>query len=891
MKASASSEEGKQEEEEEGPSAGNNLITLSDALEFSGEDDVQQIRELVLRNLDAKDFHPDCAHVLTQLEVLSLSHNNFQTLHKFEGMQNLVELNLNFNQVTSLSGLKCHGLRKLFLSNNRVSSLDYLRNFPALDTLCLYRNSVPDLDAALGILKKLKKLRCLDLDGNPCVLKKKGYKHYIIRALPRVDQLDGDTVQTLDRELSELFFSSQNEANKSASKQETEALVRPSTAPSGLGAPLRQPLGMVGSSSGRDPFSKSPALRGQVKLFRSDFLNNNPILLEYLANETLETPMVNPMEEMRKMQSDAVDADETEHQRTVARAKELSERAKNGEGLQLPQRGGASFVGRLRGLGQPGQNPRDSMGAGGPSGSTKLRSSSAPFPKPPIARGPSPDSSSSNDRPGSGGSSGGSRQQSPLDPSDPHTTIRKLLSLVQVLQVEKEQLQKDVEQEKGCSVDDLMVENRRMRVENANMFVLSEENKALRKKVAVYKAQAEQHNDKHREHNSHRHLSPPSPSSLSSAPSAATQKLEDENRQLQFRLQRANEELELLRTLPMQASSFSATPGDSFTDEMARPKTAAQVLEECEGFDDEITDLIKRNEKSLKGIRRDLKKAKKELGEAPPSKGAALATARRSSKSDKGAGKSDKYTKLAKGERKSDKYSKIARGEVAEKKSGASAADKYSKIARGESKLRPRTPGGLRGSEGEKGERAGTPTAAEAKAKAARARASEAGASMYSEAKQSSGSGLASGSSGTNLLGKTLDSAQDVTDAMKAVAEAQAEMEVLAKARAILETRSGRRPEEEDGEDESESESEDESEEDESEEDDLLIDEKSTGQGVGGGAPKVGRQKRTETAEEKENQDNGRLTRKRSSKSKSKQSHAPDILVIDGSDYVGEYVE
>ena len=77
--------------------AGSHLITLSDALELSGEDDVQQIRELVLRGLDAKDFHPDCAHVLTQVEVLSLSHNAFQHLRKFEPMQNLVELNLNFN--------------------------------------------------------------------------------------------------------------------------------------------------------------------------------------------------------------------------------------------------------------------------------------------------------------------------------------------------------------------------------------------------------------------------------------------------------------------------------------------------------------------------------------------------------------------------------------------------------------------------------------------------------------------------------------------------------------------------------------------------------------------------------------------------------------------------
>jgi hypothetical protein len=72
---------------------------------------------------------------------------------------------------------------------------------------------------------------------------------------------------------------------------------------------------------------------------------------------------------------------------------------------------------------------------------------------------------------------------------------------------------------------------------------------------------------------------------------------------------------------------------------------------------------------------------------------------------------------------------------------------------------------------------------------------------------------------------------------------------------------------------------------------DLLIDEeKSSGERTRGAA----REKRTETAEEKENQGNSGIARKRRSSSKSsktKVKHAPDILVIDGSDYVGEYVE
>merc|ERR1719231_1342334 len=100
--------------------------------------------------------------------------------------------------------------------------------FPEIHTLCLYRNCIPDVEEALTSLKRLHKLRELDLDGNPCVLKRRGYKHHMIRGLPRLEQLDGEAVQPLDRELSELFFASES---KSISKQSTNIeSARPSTA-------------------------------------------------------------------------------------------------------------------------------------------------------------------------------------------------------------------------------------------------------------------------------------------------------------------------------------------------------------------------------------------------------------------------------------------------------------------------------------------------------------------------------------------------------------------------------------------------------------------------------------------------------------------------------------
>jgi hypothetical protein len=90
----------------------------------------------------------------------------------------------------------------------------------------------------------------------------------------------------------------------------------------------------------------------------------------------------------------------------------------------------------------------------------------------------------------------------------------------------------------------------------------------------------------------------------------------------QKQLQQKNEDLELMKQVPVSDALELSMDGSC-----PRPKTAAQVLdfagsrfvleeideagfcltqvlEECEGYDDEISDLIKRNEHSLKQIRR-----------------------------------------------------------------------------------------------------------------------------------------------------------------------------------------------------------------------------------------------------------------------------------------------
>ena len=82
------------------------LISLCTVLDASGEDIPENVRELMLRNTQYGGFDADCAPALQRFEVLSLSHGRFADLSQFAEMGALVEVNLNFNGVSSLAGLR-----------------------------------------------------------------------------------------------------------------------------------------------------------------------------------------------------------------------------------------------------------------------------------------------------------------------------------------------------------------------------------------------------------------------------------------------------------------------------------------------------------------------------------------------------------------------------------------------------------------------------------------------------------------------------------------------------------------------------------------------------------------------------------------------------------------
>ncbi|GIL76723.1 hypothetical protein Vretimale_8805 [Volvox reticuliferus] len=176
-------------------------------LALTGEEALEDIRELTLRNHKLQSFDQGETARLINLQVMSLSHNLLSSLAGFQHLKHLVSLNLNFNALTSLEGISsCTALQHLFVANNRVRDVSPLVPCTNLTTLHLFRNNIANLDMTMVVLAALPKLRELELAGNPCSLAP-DYKHRVVLQL-ELQSIDGDGITQLDYDLANEYFAS-----------------------------------------------------------------------------------------------------------------------------------------------------------------------------------------------------------------------------------------------------------------------------------------------------------------------------------------------------------------------------------------------------------------------------------------------------------------------------------------------------------------------------------------------------------------------------------------------------------------------------------------------------------------------------------------------------------
>lgn len=224
--------------------------------------------------------------------------------------------------------------------------------------------------------------------------------------LPRLKTLDGDQITQLDKELAEDFVVHGSVGKNNAKKaRKPSSEFRPFTAPA-VGARggdrFRDSRWDPSTPKAFDPFTSKEMPKGNVRLFRDDFLNNHPILLEYLVEDAHEG---SPLDGM----SGVVD-------QTRAKFRDRDEE----DGVTGDGDVSAGFVGKMRNA-NPLRNADGTIDTSDPAAPTENgeHAATSHLVRPPTA------SSSSNVQ----------TSHFSIDPSDPKTTIRKLLKHIEILMV------------------------------------------------------------------------------------------------------------------------------------------------------------------------------------------------------------------------------------------------------------------------------------------------------------------------------------------------------------------------------------------------------------------------------------------------------------------------
>ncbi|DAZ95284.1 TPA: hypothetical protein N0F65_007774 [Lagenidium giganteum] len=541
-------------------------LTSDMVISAAGIYDMTSAKELILRDEGIDWIDEQCAQNLVSLEILSLSHNKLTSLDHFQYFTHLIELNLNFNRISSIDNLQCIELEKLFLANNRVSDITPLKAFSKLTTLSLYGNQICDLSACLHVCRSLAKLRSLDLGGNPCSSGDhvQEYKFEVIRLLPRLKELDGDQITQLDKDLTEEYVTQKHSKRR--------GVVRPFTAPVPTNTTIDRNAQFWGKNAQSAGSAKGSLLqRGPVRLFRDDFLNNHPIMLEYLAQDVHETAQV----DTETVVHDAKTKFQDTHDDETIEALEAAA-ARSGKGFVEKMRSSNPLP---RGMDDPQIETED----GGQQRKQAFVSPASTPRRPPTAAGMAGTSSSHLE----------------VDPSDPKMTIRKLLQHIEVL---NETLASYRDRQLEARNEALREEISRLQIENNNIPILQDQIKAL-------KIQAD--------------MAPTSTNAT--ADQSRIQALEAENAMLK----RENEKL---RASMLECRSSKASASSSATErtqavsievdesdgdtigELTTRRLAddAELLEESAVLDMELTELILQNEVSLEMIRHEINSTKKE---------------------------------------------------------------------------------------------------------------------------------------------------------------------------------------------------------------------------------------------------------------------------------------
>ncbi|KAM4033848.1 leucine-rich repeat-containing protein 46 [Anomaloglossus baeobatrachus] len=147
---------------------------------------------IVRRNLRPELGAPqDVSQALLHLHTVRLDREGITTLQNLEMVKEVHSLYLQENLIKKIENVDAlKNLRFLSLSWNKVEEIQNIRCLTSLQFLDISHNLIKNLDA--GELPQ--SLVILNLTGNPCT-KAKDYRQQVLKALPVIQQLDGETLK------------------------------------------------------------------------------------------------------------------------------------------------------------------------------------------------------------------------------------------------------------------------------------------------------------------------------------------------------------------------------------------------------------------------------------------------------------------------------------------------------------------------------------------------------------------------------------------------------------------------------------------------------------------------------------------------------------------------
>jgi hypothetical protein len=505
--------------------------------------------------------------------------------------------------------MRCPLLQELYLSSNEVDDAalaEIPESFPALEALCLFRNRVERLGSAVASLKRLPRLKKLDMDGNPCA-RAAEYPHALVRALPTLEALDGDPLRALDRDLARAFFEDTDGAD--ADGADTDGADADGADAHCADTKAGAAPAAASDASARENAPEDASSSG-VRLFRSDFLNNNPVMLDYLARSVIADPGRGAKDHRLALGVDAAAA---------GGASESSARRRG-------------FVGRMR--------RGTAAEARGEAAARRRREERAAEAAEATARAIAATRNAAEAAAEARRGAGGSRDE----------IVRRLLMAIEVLQEERTALLErerereaeaaraaeagwgveDVDEEDEAPksqtrVESLARENARLQAENANLFSVLEQNKSLRLRLEA--AELKVKSLRERLAPDAAGGAPPAPggappaadAALASAGSASVGPASLE--EARARIDALEERLAASEAARLEAEIAGRTGAveNRNSDGGERPRTAAQMLRGLEeDVDRELAEVLARSESSLASLRSDVRRAKAEMADGRP---------------------------------------------------------------------------------------------------------------------------------------------------------------------------------------------------------------------------------------------------------------------------------